>query len=778
MSYKFILYFIPLFTTSLFSQIKGKVTSQNDGQPIAGVNVIIDGSGTSTNRLGQFSIDVPIGTKVKFSHLGYKTLIQYAAKDMSIVLEPYPINVDQIVVYSGLNDESLQRLSHSVSVITNNEIKKSSAHHFQSLTNQIPNLTWAGGTSRPRYFQIRGIGERSHYFGEGAPNFSVGFIIDDIDLSGLGMVGNLFDLKQIEIFKGPMSSVFGSNSLAGLISIRSQEPKDYFEQSYLFSRGTDNHLLISNAINFKINEDLGIRMSGAYNYSNGFRNNILKEIDNSNKRQEMFSRIKVKYNPSKNISILSTLIYANMANGYDVWAPDNNTNYKTYSDDDGEDSQRTVGGSMRLNMSLSEGMTLTSITSTTITDLIHSYDGDWANNSYWYERHGFDPLIEGWSYKFYDKNKKDRKNITQEFRISINDIILGIFYKDMEELDQAVGYLFGGLGTNANSKYDFEVLSSYVQFGLDLSSKVKLSTNFRIEKNIIDYFGMTSGVDEYWEPVKLPAVSFYEEHLMTGYRASLVFKKSNATSFISSIAKGYKSGGVNQQPYLNITNRSYGPEALFTTEIGLKYKTRILRSNITCFYGLRRDQQVSLSSQQNKSDPNSFIYYTSNAGSGYIYGIEMENKLKLSKNIVFGLSGAYLDTWIHNYNYYIDDEVQVSAGNREAAMAPKFSWSMNLSYESSWGLRGYWVTNFKSDYYYSDSHNERSTSYSTTDLSLSKNLSKAIVITLWSSNIFDERYTTRGFYFGLIPPDYTQQLFESYADPRQIGFSINYNFFD
>ena len=225
MSYKVIFCLVLLFTTSLFSQIKGKVISQDDGKAIVGANVVVDGGGTSTNRLGQFSIDIPVGAKIEFSHLGYKTLTQDATKDMIILLKPYPINVDEIVVYSGLNDESLQRLSHSVSVITNNEIKKSSAHHFQTLTHQIPNLTWAGGTSRPRYFQIRGIGERSHYFGEGAPNFSVGFIIDDIDLSGLGMVGHLFDLKQIEIFKGPMSSVFGSNSLAGLISIRSQSPR-------------------------------------------------------------------------------------------------------------------------------------------------------------------------------------------------------------------------------------------------------------------------------------------------------------------------------------------------------------------------------------------------------------------------------------------------------------------------------------------------------------------------------------------------------------------------
>ena len=75
-------------------------------------------------------------------------------------------------------------------------------------------MNWAGGTSRPRYFQIRGVGERSHYFGEGPPNFSVGFVLDDIDLSGLGMAGIMHDIKQVEIFKGPQSSVYGPNAVS------------------------------------------------------------------------------------------------------------------------------------------------------------------------------------------------------------------------------------------------------------------------------------------------------------------------------------------------------------------------------------------------------------------------------------------------------------------------------------------------------------------------------------------------------------------------------------
>ena len=100
----------------------------------------------------------------------------------------------EIIVHAGLSEESLQRTASSLTVLTKQDIERSSSDHFQVLTDQIPNLNWAGGTSRPRYFQIRGVGERSHYFGEGPPNFSVGFVLDDMDLSGLGMAGLLYDI--------------------------------------------------------------------------------------------------------------------------------------------------------------------------------------------------------------------------------------------------------------------------------------------------------------------------------------------------------------------------------------------------------------------------------------------------------------------------------------------------------------------------------------------------------------------------------------------------------
>ena len=476
MYYKSHLYIIFYFSFSyLFSQITGNVVDSKTGEPLPSVNVVSGEKGISTDVNGNFSIEVTTEEPLIFSHVGYETISKKAKNGMVIRLVPKPIDVNEIFVYSGLNDESIHKTGHNASVIGQSELERLSYDHFETLTNQVPNLNWAGGTSRPRYFQIRGIGERSQYFGEGAPNFSVGFILDDMELSGLGMLGNLFDLNQIEVFRGPMSSVFGTNSLAGLISLRSNNPGDTLRLKSLLSGGTDNYLSLGTLLNLPVNNKLQFRFSGSILQSDGFRYNKFRESSDSNKKDEQFIRLKFNYKPLKNFKVLGTLIYAELDNGYDSWAPDNNTDYHTYSDDLGEDSQKTFGGSVRINLNRSNKYKFTSISAYTKTNLIHSYDGDWANDRYWYSNHGFDSMVEGWSYEFFDKNDKERKSMSQDFRLSFHDLILGVFYKNLIESDEANGYLFGGLSNNAKSQYDFGVYSGYFKYDWKINPKIKIS---------------------------------------------------------------------------------------------------------------------------------------------------------------------------------------------------------------------------------------------------------------------------------------------------------------
>ena len=93
--------------------------------------------------------------------------------------------LDEIVVTAELREKSLQQLPASATVLDAHTLDIAGVQHFQDVLGLVPNLNWAAGTSRPRYFQLRGIGELEQW--QGAPNPSVGFLIDGIDFSGVGM---------------------------------------------------------------------------------------------------------------------------------------------------------------------------------------------------------------------------------------------------------------------------------------------------------------------------------------------------------------------------------------------------------------------------------------------------------------------------------------------------------------------------------------------------------------------------------------------------------------
>ncbi len=118
--------------------------------------------------------------------------------------------MEVIVVSGDFRGLTLEKMPSSVTVIDEQRIEDQGAEHFEDMLGNVANFNWSGASSRPRYFQIRGVGEQEQY--QGAPNSSVGFIIDDIDLSGLGSVSSLYDLQQFEVLRGPQGTRYGANA--------------------------------------------------------------------------------------------------------------------------------------------------------------------------------------------------------------------------------------------------------------------------------------------------------------------------------------------------------------------------------------------------------------------------------------------------------------------------------------------------------------------------------------------------------------------------------------
>ena len=225
--------------------------------------------------------------------------------------------LDEVVVTASLIPTSLADSAQSVTVLDSDTLRMAGVQHFEDVLGMIPNLNWAAGTSLPRFFQLRGIGEVEQY--QGAPNPSVGFLIDDIDFSGVGMPATLFDTQQIEVLRGPQGTTYGADALAGLISVRTADPGTGFELHGEATVADYDTRSLGLAIGDGLADGTaGWRLVAQQYYSDGFRHNAFYDMNSTNGLDEGTLRGKLHWQVSDALQADLTLMHVNIDNGYDA----------------------------------------------------------------------------------------------------------------------------------------------------------------------------------------------------------------------------------------------------------------------------------------------------------------------------------------------------------------------------------------------------------------------------------------------------------------------------
>tara|TARA_B100001113_G_scaffold70141_1_gene54336 strand:- start:1951 stop:2748 length:798 start_codon:yes stop_codon:yes gene_type:complete len=262
---------------------------------------------------------------------------------------------------------------------------------------------------------------------------------------------------------------------------------------------------------------------------------------------------------------------------------------------------------------------------------------------------------------------------------------------------------------------------------------------------------------------------------MNGGKLSLIKNMNTKSNMYLSIARGYKQGGFNLglDALDNPINKNliYDPEFLTNYEFGInsKFNNRDLNLSAVIFFSKRKDQQVLISRQVDPADPNTFSYLTQNAADGKNYGFEFNSNFLLRDRMLLYLNLGILKTQINNWESREDLE------NRAQAHAPERTFSTGINFDMNYDKYFRIEINGKSDFYYSESHNNKSKSYHLINLTFGKNKG-SITTELWVRNLFDEYYSTRGFYFGNEAPNFVDTLYKRRGDPRHIGISIRYDF--
>jgi iron complex outermembrane recepter protein len=172
-----------------------------------------------------------------------------------------------IIVTARRQNERLQDVPASVSVLTADALEKTGAQNAADFSQLTPGVTIVTGTAEAGDTQIniRGIN------GARDAESSVALVVDGILKTNTAQLNqNQGTLRQVEILKGPQGALYGRNAAAGAIVLQTIKPGDFVEGGVRASYANENTFEGTAYISSPLGENIGIVASGYYRTTDGF----------------------------------------------------------------------------------------------------------------------------------------------------------------------------------------------------------------------------------------------------------------------------------------------------------------------------------------------------------------------------------------------------------------------------------------------------------------------------------------------------------------------------
>lgn len=202
-------------------KISGTVTDES-GLPMPGVTVSILGAtiGTATDIDGRYVLEVPEGSTLVFSFIGYATqnVIVGGRSNIDVVLKEDLASLDEVVVV-GYGTQRRSEVTGAVGVVSGEELREQpSFNAIQSLRGKVPGVniyTNSGAPTGNNRVVIRGVGTIN---ASSNPLYVVdGLVMDNIDIM------NPNDIKSIEVLKdASATAIYGARGANGVILITTE----------------------------------------------------------------------------------------------------------------------------------------------------------------------------------------------------------------------------------------------------------------------------------------------------------------------------------------------------------------------------------------------------------------------------------------------------------------------------------------------------------------------------------------------------------------------------
>jgi outer membrane receptor protein involved in Fe transport len=651
--------------------------------------------------------------------------------------------LEEVVISASLRPVAARETPASATVLDERTLRAVGVQHLQDVSSMVPNLNWASGTSRPRYFQLRGIGETDQW--QGAPNNSVGFLIDGMDFSGVGMPGQLLDLAQVEVLRGPQGTTLGANALAGLINLRSNAAAPTPMLRLEATGGGFGTRALGAVAGGALGDDGAAWRAVAQGFrSDGSRRNITLGRDDTNGLDERLLRLRLASAQHGAWRADLAALWSEQDNGFDAFAIDNSRT--TRSDQPGRDAQTSRG--LALTVERAGALRFISTSAVADADIVYAFDGDW----------GADP-----DYDFTSRFLRHHRALTQDLRLlggspgEGDGWVAGLYGSRVDESNDQLDLYGGSVYRALVSDYDARTLAAYGSVERPLAPHWRARLGVRVERRSIDYTD-TDGAR--LDPAET----------MWGGQATLEYRPAGRAFGYLTFARGYKGGGFNLGAAVPAGRRLYDAEGLDSLEFGWKFDDaqRGLRADVAVFHMWRRDQQVGTSAQLDPGDPLSFVYITDNAARGANYGLEASLDWRATESLTLQASAGLLRARFTDYRSGVRELT-----GRDQAHAPRLQSSLALDWRGAHGLFVRADLRYADAFFFSDSHDQRATACTLGALRAGRETARWSA-SLWVDNAFDRGCAQRGFFFGNEPPDFPDRLYVQRIDPRRAGLTVSW----
>lgn len=205
-------------------------------------------------------------------------------------------SIQTIVVTAQRRTQNLQDVPVSVQVFTEKILAEKNLISLPDLNTISPSLLVLG-SGRSSFMYIRGIGSGNNQ----AFDQSVGMFIDDIyhGRSRMGVAAFL-DLDRVEVLKGPQSTYFGNNAIAGAFNLTTQKPSNEFDASARTLYGRDGEYTVEAAVGGPITDTISGRAAILANGLKGWMQDVNSGTEAGGYRNRA-GRMTLMFKPSKDI---------------------------------------------------------------------------------------------------------------------------------------------------------------------------------------------------------------------------------------------------------------------------------------------------------------------------------------------------------------------------------------------------------------------------------------------------------------------------------------------